>query len=228
MSFLSLELFDTDWYEYCEKTVNNKIPTGIKMSDTKPVRGRPRTMDAEKVLEVAMSAYWRDDPADVSVNAICQLAGVSKPSLYREFGNEDGLTRAALDLYAARVLADVFVILGARQGLREMLDALVVFACGDPRMETGCLFYKMRAGKHRLGPETRARVEEIDAAALAAYGQALRKCREAGEWRGDLSVEAGARYLGEQVALAITQRASGEDPAQIRETMDLALSVFLR
>jgi hypothetical protein len=37
-----------------------------------------------------------------------------------------------------------------------------------------------------------------------------------GEWPDaplDLSVEAGAKYLGEQIALAITQRASGEDPA---------------
>jgi len=86
----------------------------------------------------------------------------------------------------------------------------------------------MRAGKHRLGPETRARVEEIDAAAQAAYAEFLQAAREAGEWPEGLSVEAGAKYLGEQIALAITQRASGEHPARIREMMALALSVFTR
>jgi hypothetical protein len=95
-------------------------------------------------------------------------------------------------------------------------------------METGCLFYKMRAGKHRLGPETRTRVEEIDAAAQAAYGAFLQAARDAGEWPDGLSVEAGAKYLGEQIALAITQRASGEDKARIREMLTLALSVFTR
>jgi AcrR family transcriptional regulator len=60
-----------------------------------------------------MTAYWQSDPADVSVNAICQMAGISKPSLYREFGSEDGLTRAVLDSYAERVLSDVFAILQA-------------------------------------------------------------------------------------------------------------------
>ena len=51
-------------------------------------RGRPRTTDAAHVLDVAMTAYWHDDPADVSINAICRLAGVSKPSLYREVGSQ--------------------------------------------------------------------------------------------------------------------------------------------
>ncbi|MFZ9134237.1 MAG: hypothetical protein ACO21B_13675, partial [Gemmobacter sp.] len=98
----------------------------------------------------------------------------------------------------------------------------------DPRMETGCLFYKMRAGRHRLGPQTRSRVEEIDAAGQAAYATFLQAARDAGEWPDGLSVEAGAIYLGEQIALAITQRASGEDPARIREMLTLALSVFTR
>jgi AcrR family transcriptional regulator len=185
-------------------------------------------MNADKVLDVAMTAYWRSDPADVSVNAICQMAGISKPSLYREFGSEDGLSRAVLDRYADQVLSEMFVILKGGQGLHATLGAMIDFASDDPRMETGCLFYKMRAGKHRLGPETRARVEEIDAAAQTASAGFLQSARDAGDWPDGLSVEAGAKYLGEQVALAITQRASGEDPARIREMMTLALSVFAR
>ncbi len=198
------------------------------MNDDKSARrrGRPRTADPEHILDVAMDAYWSGDPADVSVNTICRLAGVSKPSLYREFGSEDGLSRATLDHYAKRVLSDVFAILEADRGLEWTLDALVEFACDDPRMETGCLFYKMRAGKHRLGPETRARVDELDAAAREAYASFLGACRQAGEWAPPPAVDGGARYLSEQVGLAITQRASGEDPAQVRDALRLALSVF--
>ncbi|MEL6646412.1 MAG: TetR/AcrR family transcriptional regulator [Pseudomonadota bacterium] len=200
------------------------------MSDTpqKPTRGRPRTMNTEKVLDVAMTAYWQSDPADVSLNAICQMAGISKPSLYRAFGNEDGLSRAVLDRYAELVLSDMFVLLKSNAALRETLDALIEFASDDPQMETGCLFYKMRNGKHRLGAETRARVEEIDAAAQAAYAAFLQAARDRGELSEGLSLEAGAKYLGEQLALAITQRASGEDKARIREMLTLALSIFTR
>ncbi|MCL4797692.1 MAG: TetR/AcrR family transcriptional regulator [Bryobacteraceae bacterium] len=173
-----------------------------------------------------MTAYWQDDPSDVSLNSICRLAGVSKPSLYREFGSEDGLTLATLDRYAEQVLSDVIAILHTGAGLRATLDAFIDFACDDPRMETGCLFYKMRSGKHRLGPQTRARIDELDAMARGAFETFLQRCRDAGEWPAGRSVQAGARYLSEQVALAITQRASGEDVADVRETLAMALSVF--
>lgn len=196
--------------------------------DPRPPRGRPRTTDAAMVRDVAIEAYRSGDPADVSLNAICRLAGVSKPALYRAFGGEDGLMRAALDGYADRVLAEVFAILEHGDGLRETLAALIDFACADPRMETGCLFHKMRAGRHRLGPETRARVEEIDRAAHAAYAAFLTSRREAGEGTGGPPVETGARYLGEQLGLAVTQRAAGEDPRRVRETLSLALSVLVR
>ena len=112
--------------------------------------------------------------------------------------------------------------------LQDTLATLIDFASDDPRMETGCLFYKMRSGKHRLGPQTRARVEEIDATAQAAYAALLQNARDAETWPEGLSVEAGATYLGEQLALAITQRASGEDAVRIRQMLSLALSVFAR
>jgi AcrR family transcriptional regulator len=174
-----------------------------------------------------MTEYWHGDPADVSLNSICLRAGVSKPSLYREFGSEDGLARAALDRYAEQVLSHVLGILQAGTGFQATLDALVAFACGDPRMETGCLFHKMRNGKHRLGPLTRARVDELHATARGAYETFLERCRDAGEWPAERSIQAGARYLLEQVGLVITQRASGEEVREVRETLMLALSVFL-
>ena len=191
-------------------------------------KGRPRTTDPAHILDVATDAYWHADPADVSVNAICRLAGVSKPSLYREFGSEDGLTLAVIDRYAERVLSDVFTLLEAGGSFVDTLDALVAFACDDPRMATGCLFYKMRNGKHRLGPETRARVDALDAAAREAYERFLRERLAAGEWQGRGSVEVSARYLSEQVGLAITQRASGESSEDVRASLTLALSVFTR
>ena len=166
------------------------------MTDTeKPARGRPRTMSEDKVLDIAVSAYQQTDPADVSVNAICQMAGISKPSLYRAFGNEDGLTLAALDRYAERVLGDLFAILQRNQPLDTTLGALIDFAVDDPRLETGCLFYKMRAGKHRLGPKTRARVDEIDATAIQGFEAYLKGQQEACGWLSDQPFGVVARYL---------------------------------
>lgn len=194
----------------------------------KPQRGRPRSLDREKTVDAAMDAYWRSDPADVSLNAICEAAGVSKPALYREFGGEDGLMSAVLDRYAARVLADIFEILGRDPPLDEGLALLVRFASEDPKMETGCVFYKMRAGKHRLGPVTRAQVDALDIGAVAAFTAYLSARQAAGDWAPPPSAEQVARYLVEQIGLALTQRAATEDTKQVRDTLELALSVIPR
>ncbi|MEM7524744.1 MAG: TetR/AcrR family transcriptional regulator [Pseudomonadota bacterium] len=177
-----------------------------------------------------MRAYWRSDPADVSVNAICQMAEISKPSLYREFGGEDGLTLAVIDAYAEQVLSDIFARLGGGGGgdLDRTLKALIDFAGSDPKMENGCLFHKMQAGKHRLGPKTRLKIEEIEAAAQDGFRAFLDQRREAGDLTAAISVDDGARYLAAQIGLAFTQRAAGAAPETVRRSLSLALSVFER
>lgn len=195
-------------------------------SHQKPGRGRPRKKSADEIRDAAMKAYWQQDPADVSINAICKVAGVSKPSIYREFGSEDGLTLAVLDTYAEQVLSDVFAILHSGLSMAGTLQSLTEFASADPRMEAGCLFHKMVAGKHRLGPMTRSKVDEIEAAAHQAYRTFLKACRDSGEWNSTLSIEDGARYLSAQLSLAFSQRSAGEDESSIRTSLTLALSVF--
>jgi AcrR family transcriptional regulator len=191
---------------------------------SRPGRGRPRTLDVDKTLDIAMRAYWRGDPADVSINAICGLAGVSKPALYRAFGGEDGLMRAVLERYAAEVLSELQEILSRDVPLRETLEALARFATEDAKMETGCVFYKMRAGKHRLGPRTQALVAALDAGAVAGFADWLKERRAAGDRAGDRPAETVGRYLVEQIGLALSQRAAGEDSARVRDTFDLAMT----
>jgi AcrR family transcriptional regulator len=196
--------------------------------DEKRKRGRPRSFDRDKMLDVAMRAYWTDDPADVSLNAVCELAEVSKPAVYREFGSEDGLMRAVLERYAQEVLSEIFDILAPQRRLPEALESLIRFASEDPKMRTGCVFFKMRAGKHRLGPETRALVDAIDAGAVAAFTEYLDARRAAGDRMGDQPSSAAARYLVEQIGLALMQRAAGEGTGQSKAVLELALAQWLR
>ena len=114
-------------------------------------------MNNDDVLDVAMAAYWHRDPADVSVNAITRMAGISKPSLYRECGSEDGLKLAVLDRYAEQVLSDMFVLLHGAKGLRETLDTLVGFASDGPTFRqpvgSGARTRQMLTGVSRSLPE---------------------------------------------------------------------------
>ena len=182
-------------------------------------------MNPEDVLQVAMRAYWHEGP-EVSVNAVCQRAGVSKPSLYREFGSEDGLTAAALEQYASIVLSQRCDLLLSGQSFFDKLEALITYASEDPRNEHGCLFVKMRASRLRLGPKTQAQVAEIEAAAIKLYARFFRESRESGEWTGNISPDFAAQYLHAQIGLAVSQRALGTETAIVRPLLEYALSVL--
>lgn len=195
--------------------------------DVTPRRGRPRTTQPEDILRVAVDAYWQEGP-EVSVNAICQRAGISKPSLYRSFGSEDGLTAAALEQYADFVLGQTRAILESDLSFRDKLDALVAYVGEDPRNDHGCLFVKMRAARSHLGPKTQSKVQEVDNQTLALYKQFLDNSRVAGDWGGPISSELGARFLLGQIELALSQRARGVEAREVRPLLELAVSVLDR
>jgi AcrR family transcriptional regulator len=117
-------------------------------------------MSPEALLQVAVKAYWHEGP-EVSINAICERAGVSKPSLYREFGGEDGLTLAALESYSDVVQRQLRGLLSSELSFAGKLEALITVMSEDPSCEHGCLFVKMRAARLELGPKTQAKVDEM-------------------------------------------------------------------
>lgn len=200
------------------------------MSQVKPVtrRGRPKTHDKERVLEIAMCAYWEEEFASTSVNTICKLAGVAKPSLYREFGSEDGLTVAVLERYSSQVLVQQGELLLSDVSFAAKLDTLIQFASEDPQMETGCLFVKMRSGRSRFGQQTQAKLADIETQALGLYVRFFNESQERGEWSGSISTELAASYLMEQLGFAVTQRAAGRSRDSVRELLALSLSALQR
>lgn len=173
-----------------------------------------------------MNAYWQDDRAAVSVNAICALANVSKPSLYRDFGSEDALTEAVLERYAQTVLGSVEALLASPNHFTAKLEAMIDFASQDPRMEVGCLFVKMRTMRSRFGVRTQTKIASIEAHFLECYSQFFREGAASGEWGGSISAELAAGYLYEQLGLAVSQRAAGKSPESVRELLGLAMSVL--
>ena len=189
----------------------------------KPGRGRPKTLDKAHVTDVAMHAYWEEGPTEVSMNEICARAGVSKPSVYREFGNDDGLAYAALESYAASVLGKILAIIADDDIFPNKISKIAHLSAEEEVHENGCLFVKMRAAKAKMGPKTKALIDQIESMAIDAFTGLLTQGRATGEWNNSISVELGARYLHAQIGLALDQRARGQDPKAL---LDLALSVL--
>jgi len=197
----------------------------MSAAESKLPRGRPRTMSPEALLQVAVKAYWHEGP-EVSINAICERAGVSKPSLYREFGGEDGLTLAALESYSDVVQRQLRGLLSSELSFAGKLEALITVMSEDPSCEHGCLFVKMRAARLELGPKTQAKVVEIEIATVKIYTHFFRESRKKGEWPGNITTDFAGQYLHAQIGLAMSQRALGTAPPVVRKLLEYALSVL--
>lgn len=201
----------------------------MNSNSTKPSRGRPKTLDREHVLDVAMDAYWKEDIGNLSLNEICRRSGVSKPGLYREFSNEDGLMKAVIMRYQEQVLNPVQQMLNSETSFREALDSLVSFATSASchhESPMGCLFIKMRESRMHLGEATRAQVDFLEEQGLATFRKWVERAKVKGEFSADMSSEFAAAYIDAQLSNASSQLTRGEDHKIVKKMLLIAFSML--
>ncbi|MFO7699772.1 MAG: TetR/AcrR family transcriptional regulator [Acidimicrobiia bacterium] len=188
-------------------------------------RGRPKTFDRDRVIDVAMDCYWREGTDGVSLNDLCRRATVSKPGVYREFGGEDGLMDAVLERYAETVLAPTWELTTRDGPFEEILDALVGFMTDPDRgMPPGCLLSKMRVLSSRLGPSTQSRVDTLREDARATYARWVERAKKRGEITSNAPTTVIAAFIDTQFTTLLTQMALGEDPELLRAQAALAFA----
>lgn len=189
-------------------------------------RGRPKTLNRQAIIEIAMDNYWQKG-LTASLNSISEQAGVAKPSLYREFGNEDGLTLAALDHYAELSIGQLKEILTEPLSFENKIKSIAKYFCKGVSHKNGCLFVKMRSEKIKVGPKTQSRLKEIDEELFGLYCEFFKQSKRHGEWSGNIPIRDAARYLTSQFELALTQRSRGVSSNEISKVLEMSLSVLI-
>lgn len=190
-------------------------------------RGRPKSVDRQKAIDIALQHYWQEGLYAVSFNEICRLVGISKPALYREFGGEDGLMAATLRSYREQRVLPLLKGLAQDRPMEEMIEGTVQALTAADGTPAGCLFTRMRLAGPRLGPLTRAGVEQLGAEQRTAFEDWYRRALARGDANPNLEPEAAARYFDTQVATMLVQMAEGVEPEWVREQGRLALGVLV-
>lgn len=195
----------------------------------KASRGRPKTLNRDHVVDVAMQAYWKEGTHAMSLNEICRRCEISKPGLYREFGSEDGLMKAVILAYQEQVLAPLLQMLNTETSFRDTLDNLVSFVTAvNDNQETpkGCLLVKMRESRMHVGDTTREQIDFAHEQALAAYDEWVQRSKSKGEFTADMSSRFVSTYIDAQLSHALSQIARGEDSQIVKKILILAFSML--
>lgn len=209
----------------------NKTPIDINMvlDSGKMPRGRPKTINRDHILNVAMQAYWQKGIYDVSINEICKKAKISKPGLYREFGNEDGLMKAVLIKYNEKVSAPLRQALTANMTFRQILDNIVstlASANSDKDAPRGCLKVKMSESPTHMGETTRQQIKLMQQQTLVAYENLVIRSKSRGEFSIDMSVQFAAIYIDAQISNALSRLARGEQSNTVGAILKVAFSML--
>jgi AcrR family transcriptional regulator len=95
------------------------MDTGTSQRDDQQQAAQRRR---KELLEAADRVVLRDGP-DASMNAIAAEAGITKPILYRHFGDKSGLYRALAKRHTDALLASLRAALDAPNDRRERVEA---------------------------------------------------------------------------------------------------------
>ena len=125
-------------------------------NNSKRAPGRPKSFDPDEALDRAVEMFWEHGYEGVDVEQIAQAVNVTKPALYREFGDKPTLMLRAIERYSASYLAPIMIAFQSETDIRKALtgfcEAIVINATDERR--SGCMMAAAAMGKS-------ARVDEI-------------------------------------------------------------------
>jgi len=115
------------------------------MSEAPRKRGRPPSVDSAAAMPALVELFRAKGYAAVSLDDISAATGLSRPSLYRAFGDKLSMYMAAIDAFGEQVSATAVPALmqeGEFQAaLSNFYSEMLTIYYRDPAVAAGCLVF---------------------------------------------------------------------------------------
>ena len=192
-----------------------------------PLRGRPKKLDRNIILQSALMEYWSKGPSNVSINDICKLTGASKPGVYREFRSDDGLKKSVLKAYETLAVQPLIDILHLDQPVSKTIEAVIGFITQDRRsinIPNGCLLVMMTTQSDQLGKTTLEELNRIRADLFTAYFEWVERAKLEGRF-SDIETDVAALFLENQHIGAMRMQKEGISNETIANVLNFAFKM---
>ena len=172
--------------------------------------GRPQSLDLEAAMPVILRHFWHDGYAGATIDQVAAELGVTKPTVYRAFGEKEAVFAAALDTYHQTYIAPAEGHLRQSATLREALTgafAVFVDRILDEDLPPGCfLGDSAMTGRFRIGPIA-ATIDRLQGRLGSLVQQRVEAAINGGELEPATSVAAVVPFvLGQVSALSAISR----------------------
>ncbi len=139
--------------------------------------GRPQAFRPEDALDRAVEMFWEHGYEGVDVNRIAHAVHVTKPALYRAFGDKPTLLLKAVERYAETYGAPMMAAFLAEPDIRKAVlgfcEATVETATGEAR--SGCMMAAAVLGQSERVGEIRSYVAHGFSASAAVLEKRFRQ-----------------------------------------------------
>lgn len=185
---------------------------------------RPRSFDADSVLDKAVEAFRAKGFEATSVEDLEKATGLRRASLYGAFRDKHSLYLAALRRYdatrAVRMLAELDAQPTGRKALERLLTGVAEQCASDA---SGCLIANAAMERGNSDPGAARCIADNRRRVEGALHAAILRGRADGSLKGRRDAAAQARLLFSVVLGLRALAKSGATRAQLKEVAELAL-----
>lgn len=157
---------------------------------------RPKKYDLDDVLDKAVGLFWRQGYKASSVTDLVHATGLNTASMYKEFGDKDGMFEAALERYRLHKIGPRFEILANEPNLKGVEAFLESVVNGATSAEyQGCLMMNHLAQKNSISPQAAKKIDDFCAMIEGLLKAALQNAQANGEIPADKDPAEAASFI---------------------------------
>ena len=143
---------------------------------------RHKEYDRHEVIENAVGLFWQKGYKATSVTDIVQATGLNTASMYKEFGDKDGLFEEALEHYRQNIVSHRIQMLIDEpniRGVEKYIESVVNGAASEEYR--GCLMLNHLAQKHSISRQAVEKISDFCAKTESLLEVAFRNAQSNGE-----------------------------------------------
>lgn len=206
--------------------------------------GRPKILDRENLINIAYQEYWTHGINNVTLTSIAKLANVSRPGIYKEFEDEDGLKSEVLKKYTYALKEHVLAQYKNSKDIRTLIYHLHSYIgfpqdrkifkeikntpiFNAPKNPNGCLYEKAKIVKHLLNKKTIKEVNNFENYRKIVFTNYINRMQKYGEINKSLKPEDVYEYLAATLSMLQSLKNNGMIKEKIKIIINRALSAIV-
>jgi len=206
--------------------------------------GRPKTLDREKLINIAYQEYWCFGINNVSLSKIANLAAVSRPGIYKEFTDEDGLKSEVLKKYNNALQKHVLEQYKNSNNIQTLIHHLYSYIgvpfdnkifmelknaaiFNTPKNANGCLYEKAKIVKHLLYKKTISEMNQFEKLRKSEFKNYIYRMQNYGKIIESYKPEDVYEYIASVLSMIQSLKNNKMNKVKIKAIIDKSLSAIL-